>query len=477
MANYRNDRTKPSVKPSVARHANVAGTVDQTAGSSAGSGATGREALVSRRRFLYGAIGVGAVAAIGAGAVAVNASRNDGGGDVPYLDAPASALSTLNELEALDSADGAIQKVAEFDLPYGSLVWACDETVAACLLPTETGSPLAQVGILFLGSGQVDTVLEKAVGSEEGYEIYDARANANGLVWTEANILQGTWRIYTAALSGGALGAPQLAEEGNDAYDTPTLAVAGKRAFWLANAKPVEEGDAPTSRLNATSFGTTGSSVVFESARRMATPPYGSADSVTIAPRADVAGTYYQLTCLDATSGEVRDTLTLPRAIAPIESGYGPNGFMFSFPDIYDYDGAIANLGTYTPLAMPADGNYNAAKWFDFARTPTAAPAWCDDILIVKSTYSVCGVDLAAGTYFAIDVENGADTYGEYLASTGANGTFVTYTNIDHQPIGAEKVHTCRVKVWAPLTAAERRAYEAVQTEAENEESGATMQA
>ncbi|MBQ9000647.1 MAG: Tat pathway signal protein [Eggerthellaceae bacterium] len=397
-------------------------------------------------------IGVGAVAAIGVGAAAVGASRSNSGNDVAYLSAPASALVSLSDFEALESYEGSIQLLGQYDLPYGSLVWANDESIAACLLPTESGSPLAQVGLLFLGSGEVDTVLEKAVGADSGFEIYDARANSHGLVWTEANILQGTWRIYTAPISAGALGEPQLAEEGNDAFDTPSLAVAGPRAFWLANAKPVEDGQAPASRLMAAAFGSSKAENVFESPRRMATPPYSNSDTVTIAPRANTTGVYYQLTNLNASTGEVLDTLTLPRAIAPIEAGYGETGFMFSFPDIYDYDGAVSNLGTYAPFAKPSDGNYDNAQWFDFARTPTAAPAWCGELLIVKSTSSVCGVDLSARTYFAIDVEDGADTYGEYLASTGATDTFVTYTNIDHEPIGAEKVHTCRVKLWGTLT-------------------------
>ena len=467
MANYQGNKPKPSVRDSATRAAHAM----------SGDNATGSETLVSRRRFLYGAIGVGAVAAVGIGAVAVNASRDGASDEIPYLNAPASALTTLNNFEALDSADGAIQAVAEYDLPYGSLVWVNDESIAACLLPTETGSPLAQVGLLFLGSGQVDTVLEKAVGADDGFEIYDVRANADGMVWTEANIMQGSWRIYTASIANGTPGKPQLAKEGGDTYDTPTLAVAGKRAFWLENAKTVEEGDMPPSRLMAAAFGSSNAEVVYESQRRMAAPPYATNDSITISPRIDSPATYYQLTNIDADTGEVRDTLTLPRAIAPIESGYGPTGFMFSFPDIYDYDGAVANLGTYAPFEKPGDGNYNGARWFDFARTPTAAPAWCGDLLIVKSTYSVCGVDLAAGTYFAIDVENGADTYGEYLASTGARDTFVTYTNIDHQPIGEEKVYACRVKVWAPLTAAERREYEALQAEADDEESGELIDA
>ena len=174
---------------------------------------------------------------------------------------------------------------------------------------------------------------------------------------------------------------------------------------------------------------------------------------------------YYQLTNIDAKSGAITDQLTLPHAMAPLEAGYGTNGFMFSFPDIYDYGGAISNLGTYTPLAKPSDGNYDAAQWFGFARTPTAAPAWCDDLLIVKSSYSVCGVDLASGKYFALDVDDGADTYGDYLATSGQHPTFVTYANIDHTPVEGKATHACRVKVWKPLTKSEREAKQSEQSE------------
>ena len=70
---------------------------------------------------------------------------------------------------------------------------------------------------------------------------------------------------------------------------------------------------------------------------------------------------------------------------------------------------------------------------------------------MVKSSYSVCGIDLDAGTYFALDVDDGADDYGEYLASTGQGNTIVTFTSIDYQPVGSDTVKTCRVKVWRPV--------------------------
>lgn len=444
------DNSRPSVRPSVAKQVKHAAP---GAGASEDAPLSNEKTLVSRRRFLYGAVGVGAVAALGIGAAVYSSAGGGADSTISSLNVSKSSLVTLNDFEALENPDEHVEKVAEIDLPYGTLVWASDESVAACLLPTESGSPLAQIGLVFLGSGSYDTVLEKAVGTQEGFEVYDVRANGRGLVWTEANILQGTWRIYAATISDGTIGKPLLLEEGNGAYDTPTIAVAGNRALWLANPKEPEDAatEMPHARLMGATFGKTDGSVLLESSRRMGTPPYAYNDTVTIAPRVDSPSLYYELTNLDATTGEVRDTVILPHSITPIEAGYGETGFMFSFPEIYDFDGGISNLGTYTPLLRPADGDYNAAEWFDFTRTPTAAPAWCNNLLIVKSTYAVCGVNLNSKSYFAIDVENGADTYGEYLASTGSGDNFVTYTNIDHTPIGESRIHACRVKVWRPI--------------------------
>ena len=70
---------------------------------------------------------------------------------------------------------------------------------------------------------------------------------------------------------------------------------------------------------------------------------------------------------------------------------------------------------------------------------------------MVKSTNSVCGIDLATGTWFSLGVDNGADDYGDYLATTGSHSTVVTYSNIDHTPLDGEHVRCCRVKVWTPV--------------------------
>ena len=417
------------------------------------------QTLISRRGFLYGAAGVGALAAVGVGAAISSSLPDAGDSTVDYLEVPDNALTSLAELEVIDDYEDVVALVNTFELPYGTLVWSNDGDLAACLLPTDTGSPLTKIGLLLLGSGTLNTVVQQALGADERFEIYDVRATSKGMIWTEANVLEGTWRIYAAPIESATPGTPVLLEEGGDAYDTPMLAAVGNRAFWQVLPKsPNDQG--LTSRLMGATFGKDDAACVFESPRRMRTAPYATQDSVVITPRADMSSVYYQLTNIDAKSGEVLDQMTLPRSMSPLEAGYGVNGFMFSFPDIYDYGGGISNLGTYTPLVKPEDGDYSSVQWFGFARTPTAAPAWCEDMFIVKSSYSVCGVDLKAGTYFAIDVDDGADNYGDYLATTGTLDTFVTYANIDHTPVSGEAKHVCRVKVWRLLTESERKTRE-----------------
>lgn len=407
----------------------------------------GSSLLLSRRGFLYGAAGLCAVAAVGGGALACNALNQDGGEEIDYLRVPKDWMTPLADLEALDSEEGSITLQTSFDVPFGTLLWVNDPAVAACLLPTETGSPLAQIGILYLGSGMLQTVREEAVGKSDSFEIYDVRASSAGAIWTEADIMGGQWRIYGAPLQNGVLGTPVLLDEGDSTFETPTIAVAADQALWQKIPRSSTDLENPSS-LMASTFTGENSHCLYESQRRNATPLFSDGEAVVITPRLDSSTVYHRLTRIDVASGEVTDTLILPASMVPMEAAFGPTGFMFSFPDIYSYGDGISNLGTYVPFELPPDGDYSAVPWFDFARTPSAAPTWAGDLLIVKSTYSVCGVDLSAGTYFAIDVENGADNWGEYLVSTNPGDSFVTYTNIDHTPVGEKTIHTGRVKVW-----------------------------
>lgn len=408
------------------------------------------EILLTRRHFLYGALGLGALAAVGGGASVVSQKMNQDETSPKVLEVPNSAIILSDSLKQVKDYTDRMNLVGSYELPYGSLVWANDEKIAACLIPTDGANPLTQAALLSLSTGSYDTVLEAAVGNSEGYEIYDVRATSAGLVWTEADILEEVWRIYTAKLSGGSLSSPVLVAEGTADYDTPFITAVGDCAFFQVMPKADGKKSEEDSCLYRVTLGSDKPKKIYASHGRMATAPYGLSDSVVITPRADASNVYYQLTRIDASSGKTTDTLTLPASMKPLEAGFGETGFMFAFDATYDYGEGISELGTYAPASTVTDGSYNTAPWFRFNRDPSAAPAWCGPYLMVKSTTAVCGVDLKKNEYFAFDVESGADTYGEYLATTGSHDTVVTFTNIDHVPLSDDKVHCCRVRVWTP---------------------------
>ena len=187
--------------------------------------------MLSRRHFLYGAAGVAALAAVGGGA-AWAAGRSSDDDALKTLKVPESAVTAQTALEEMENYEDAVTLAGSAKLPFGTLVWCSDDAVAACLLPTETAKPLAEVGLLDLVSAECTTILEHAVGEAEGFEIYDVRANAAGVIWTEADILDSLWRVYAAPLSGTTLGEPQLLDEGDVNWEMPTLAAADGYAFW-----------------------------------------------------------------------------------------------------------------------------------------------------------------------------------------------------------------------------------------------------
>lgn len=411
------------------------------------------QTLISRRGFLYGAIGVGAVAVIAGGTgVVLSMQNNDEELDLETLSVPESAVTKNTDFEEVETAKH-LSLVGEFTLPYGTLLWTSNDTLAACLIPNEdTSKPLTKVAILFFSSGSYPVMLEGAVGGPEGFDIYDVRANEQGLIWTEANIMQGIWRIYTCTMAGGILGEPVLVDEGDSEWETPTIACADEFAFW--QVMPSLKGSSTTedSLLKRAKIGQASSEVVYSSQGRMSSPLYALSDGVVITPRAKTTGVYHQLTLIKASDGSVQDRMVLPQSMKPLEAGYGTTGFTFSFDGIYNYGDGIANLGTYVPDVKHDAEAYQGLTWFRHAKNPSAPPAWCGPYFMVKSTMQVIGFDFSQGTSFIIDIDTGSDDYGDYLASTGVNNTVVTYANVDTKTTaGEEKRHTL-VRVWRPLS-------------------------
>ncbi|WP_270295258.1 hypothetical protein [Eggerthella sinensis] len=69
---------------------------------------------------------------------------------------------------------------------------------------------------------------------------------------------------------------------------------------------------------------------------------------------------------------------------------------------------------------------------------------------MVKATKQVVGINFDTNEYFQLDVKDGSDKYGDYLASTGTRNAVLTFANVDDKPLGGEAKKYCLVRVWTP---------------------------
>ena len=393
------------------------------------------EILLTRRQLLYGAAGIAGIAAIGGTAAAVG-SATSAANEIESLAVAESDVFTLDDCAEVPT-DDVMTLIGEYKLPYGSLVWAGNDLVAACLRPTDKASPLVKASILNITSGYESVVLSKADGAKEGFEIYDIRASDDGAIWAESNILTGDWRVYVSTISMMELQEHHLVDEGDASTEMPTLAAIGKNAFWqVVPVTPPEDAEDPDEgetqvRMVAFSKPKDVKTIYTVPGRCItALSPANDEQGVVITRRHEEAQSHRQMLVLDS-SGTVLDSLIFPSRMVPMEACYGPSGFAFSFESIYNYGDGIANLGTYTPQTRPEGGAYSGRSWFHFTRTPSMPPAWCDGWFMVKSTSAVVGIDLQSKRYTIFPTDNNAETYGDCLASQGSNGTVVIFTNID----------------------------------------------
>ncbi len=461
------------------------------------------EWTITRRQLMYVAGGVVALGVVGGGAYAFNQVFGEHEVVESSINVNANSVVPSTSFQQIEQ-DKCVNLVGDFKLSFGTMLWCNDEHIAACLVPTDTGNPLTKVDLLHFSTGNTDTVLEAAAGASEGFQILDVRATSSGIIWVESDILEQTWRVYTAVIkSDGSLGSPVCIDSGDEDWELPSIAVVENMAFW--QVQPSTSGAAAKSAtaLKSATLGGSSVKVLWESSGHSACGVCATDKYVVIAPRAQTGSSVrYRLTCLDAKSGKEVDSLVLPSTMKPTNIGYCDTGFSFAFDAIYSNATGISNIGTYVPTSKvssgagysansntsgvnesgggagdgvdggvsdgaggAADGTgddssatntsnsdaYSNANWFRWARTPVCAPANCGNFLVVKSTSAVCGVNLAANTYFAIDTTTGCEDYGDMLASSGSHKNFVTYSNITTKPLSGESEQYCHVRVWESL--------------------------
>ncbi len=443
-----------------------------------------------------GAAGLVAAAAVAGGAYALtSSSKANADTSEESLTVPADKVFTTEQCEYMEDAKGFVSLRTRASLPFGTILTACSDSVAACLIPTEAADPLVQISLLHLGSGNLTPALKAAAGREEGFQILDARAHGGGLVWLESNLTTGQWRVYSTTLDGASVGEPIMAEERDGAWSLPSLAVSDGFAWWQTSPTDTKD-KSLTSQLCRTPFGQGSDSVdiVAESPGGFACAPAPAGTGIASAISESRSGSVWTLIYADDEAGQITDSLTMPATMKPQNVSYGPNGFGFTFDSIYQVGDGISNLGTYTPAnpisltvaqaeqdalagikserEAAAKGNaevqltdadyatakaqaedavcslYSAAEWFRFPRAPITPPAFTGNWVFVKSTNVVAAVNLDARKYVTITTESATQGYGEYLATSGTSSRIVTFANVDYTPMDGEQIRECTVRVW-----------------------------
>lgn len=417
------------------------------------------EVVLTRRNLLIGAAGIAGVAAVGGiGSAAIDMLSPEEQ-TITSISVPQEAVTGLDTLNEVSYNDH-FYLAGNFYLPYGTLVWADNDVVAACLTPGEDASPLNKISLLYLSTGSNPTVLSQARGADEGYEIFDVRCSTEGAIWVECNMFENKWRVYTASLDNAQLSGTIQVDEGDSNWLTPSLAAVGNYAFWQVIPRTGSEAAKSDSALKAVAFGSDQVQVPYTSKRPFATRVTPTTDGVVIAPRADSSSVYYSLTKISASDLSTVDQMTLPSAMTPQSASYGKSGFAFTFENIYNYGGGISNLGTYTPMAAVTPYQYDNLAWFRFGRTPSATPCWCGEWFAVKSTRAISGVHFGTKSFFVIDIVSNTDSYGEYLVSTGNSKYLVGLNQV--RGIGEEAENYAQVRVFAPRDGSIGSAFEMV---------------
>lgn len=414
---------------------------------------------VSRRAFVAGAAATAAVAATPAlsgcgGGTSATEELLQGvieqfpNAQVEYLAVDFDQINPHTEMENVDNSQYLIESNS-FTLPLGSLVYQSSDSKALVLSPGASSRALICLGVVDLDSGEHTVLLEQALGFNEDYIIYDARASDDALIWVECNMVHGLWRVYATSFSDGVvseehLQEAQLLDEGEEDYSPPLLAAASGKVYWTVMPDPNGPASSEDSYLKAAEISKgkePQAKTVYTSHGRMITTPVVSGDVLAFVPRVDTDMVYYQLTTMNITSDEVLNISILPQSLRVANAAWLEHGFAFGIEGNYDYANGLSFFGTYEQL--------EEGKYLYVNKAPVSAPVSMGKTTYVKSTKNVLGIKADQGEVAIVDTIQDCVSYGDNLAGAGTQKRLVLYTTLN--PKTGQSTGTCMLRVFDSL--------------------------
>jgi hypothetical protein len=322
--------------------------------------------------------------------------------------------------------EGYFEQKASYDLPLCSMLHQATNRSVLVLAPGELARIPVTMRLLNLETGVLSMLLDSAIEDADDYVIYDARCNDSAAIWVECRMTSGDWKVYGATLSVFGLGAPTLLDQGDSEWEPPQLAVSGANVYWTRMPDPTGPQRYSDSLFKAATVnareGGSGVRTIHTSHGRMITAPQVIGSSIAIVPRVDTESVVYQLTAIDVASEKATDVAILPAGMRVSDCQHINGEFVFSVEANYDYAGGIGYYGTYRMLG--------ADKVFYSNKPPTVPTLFCKECMLVKSTRSIVGFDIAAERSFFFDRPEGSADFGDLLAGSGRQDRVVAYTTI-----------------------------------------------
>lgn len=408
-------------------------------GAARHAGSPSTSPVLGRRTFIKGAaVTAGGVAALSAAAGGLSGCSGSeeaagGAGSPTVVDSGAATPILADEGGyAYQETPPGLTAAGSWTIPLGCVLRPGEGSLVPCTITSETANPVVSAGAFSLQSGTVFTVVEGPRSKGANYVIYDVGCTDSVYAWIELDTVSFAWTLYGCALSGGALqGTPSTLYSADADWDIPTMACSGSTVVWQVEPAVGGSKTAETSTCYGWTVGQSSAQAKVTSNGRFGCAPSISDGVLVLAPRVrEDEGVYYGITAydLDDAPSNVRDQLTLPAGVVPMDAVWIGGRLVFQIEASYSSGGLLGQMGTYVSMG---DG-----KFVSLSREPTAAPAGKGDLLICKSRSSYVVADIADATYGILTSQDHAVDYGEYPAREGQCDTFVSFCTVKDSSTG-----------------------------------------
>lgn len=423
-----------------------------------GEGVFAGPPMATRRQFAAAAAATAAAAALGLSSGTARASEDasSAASDAADSSSADAQADSSDGVQTTTSSDGVTitnllsfsdqtetityEPDFTFELSLGSLLTMDCDHYAAILRSNESVRPLTIIDCLDVTTGVIATVLSQAVSGSD-YAPSECRITDSLIAWVEMNNATNDWKLYVAPFDGSpvASDAAILLSEGDEEWLPAQFCVWEDAVAWQVMPDPDGSHVSENSVAYLWRIGQTEGSVAWTSSGRFGCAPDLNAGVLTIAPRVNNDdGVYYGITSLDIDEGNRQiDQLVLPASIKPFFVTTIGTRFAFSIEANYGYGGTFGNMGTYIG---PSTGPFYALQL-----EPSAQVNYVGSVYVIRSQLSYYVFNTSAQTFTRIRAANNCADYGDYPATSGTSGAFLTYAMIKDEETGLPSKVVARI--------------------------------